>query len=206
MAERMIGQWKHKHGGKAGRYLLMGGVGLYLYAVIVNSIRLGIEQTFGTQPVDSIFVWNPLKSLGALFTPIGLGVSLFVAVAYLSFTKKGHNWLTRGKLIHDPRGFTALKEGTHGTSGWMEHKDFHKVFEMGTMDAVKGTLLGKYKESLDDPDRYADYMAARTDVGLNPPHANHRYLRNRQEQGLHPPFCPQMPGAPGKPGAGRHKG
>ena len=163
-----MGRWASKHKGKMGRYLLLGGIGLYLYSALVNSIRLGIERTFGPGPVERVFEWSPFKNLAALFTPTGFGITFFSAVMYLLFTRKGFNWLTGIQINRDPRGFDTLSDGTHGTSGWMARKEFGKVFEIGDAASVKGTLLGKHKAQASESDQYADYLAVRDDVGLNP--------------------------------------
>ena len=143
-----MGRWASKHKGKVGRYLLLGGIGLYFYSALVNSIRLGIERTFGPGPVERVFEWSPFKNLAALFTPTGFGITFFSAVMYLLFTRKGFNWLTGIQINRDPRGFDTLSDGTHGTSGWMARKEFGKVFEIGDAASVKGTLLGKHNTGL----------------------------------------------------------
>ncbi|MDL2288470.1 type IV secretory system conjugative DNA transfer family protein [Oscillospiraceae bacterium OttesenSCG-928-F05] len=165
--EKKMGRWLNRHKGKLWKYVALGCLGLYVYSMFVNSIRLGIEQTFGGGYVESIFEWNPFKNLAALVTPVGLGTTFFLIVLYLLITKKGYHLITGRKVVRDPRGFDVLPDGTHGTSGWMQKKEYDTVFQVGAADQVSGTLLGKHKDSIDDDDKYADYIATRNDIGLN---------------------------------------
>lgn len=124
--ERKLARYKLKIKGKIPVIL----VALYFYGVFVNSIRLGIAQTFpkpGAPPVESIWVWNPVLSYAALFTPQGLGITLFFVIMTCLFTKKGYKWLSGQKYDSDPRGFDILKDGTYGTGGWMKPMQMEKL-------------------------------------------------------------------------------
>ncbi len=71
--------------GKAGdklkkKHIPLIVLGWYFYGMLVNSIRRGIDSVFGSEPVTSIWVANPLKNFIAVFTPTGLIVT---AVGFL---------------------------------------------------------------------------------------------------------------------------
>ena len=135
--------------------------------MFVNSIRLGIGSTFGEMQVDSLFEWNPFKNIAALFTPVGLGVTFFCVLMALLISKKGYYLLSGYKITKDKRGFDIVPDGTHGTSGFMQKKDMEKVLNSGGVADFKGTILGKLKDSPDDPDEYAEYISPKPNNGLN---------------------------------------
>jgi len=121
-------------------------IGLYFYGVLVNSIRLGIAQTFpdpGAPPINSIWEWNPVLSLAAIFTPTGIMVTLFFVLMTCLITKRGYTWFSGYKFERDPRGFDILPDGTHGTSGWMREKQMDLLLDRGKVHEISGTILGK---------------------------------------------------------------
>ncbi|GHU79657.1 hypothetical protein FACS1894191_2960 [Clostridia bacterium] len=142
-------------------------IGLYFYGVFVNSVRLGIASTFpkpGAAPVTSIWVWNPVLSYAALFTPQGLGVTFFIIIMFCLLTKKGYNLLSGYKFERDSRGFDILPDGTHGTSGWMRPKEMDAAFNRGGPD-ICGTILGKTGE--EDGQKNMEYIASKEKHGIN---------------------------------------
>jgi len=168
--DRKIGRFLNRNKGKLWKYGIIGGPALYFYTMFVNSVRLGISSTFaaaGSEPVKSIFEWNPFKNLLALFTPTGLGVTFIVVLMTLLVNKKGYHMLSGYKYDRDKRGFDVLPDGTHGTSGFMKRKEMDAILEYGEVSKLKGTILGKIKEYPDDPDRYADYITPKRNNGLN---------------------------------------
>lgn len=124
-------------------------IGLYFYGVFVNSVRLGIASTFpkpGTEPVETIWVWNPVLSFAAIFSPQGIAITLFCVLMVCLITKKGYNLLSGYKFVRDPRGFDILPDGTYGTGGWMSEKQMDAVLQAGKPDGLNGTILGKWTE------------------------------------------------------------
>lgn len=138
-----------KHKKKLRRIWPMLLIGLYLYGVFVNSIRLGIRTTFpepGQTPLETIWVWNPVFALAAIFTPTGLGVTFFLILMTCLITKKGYSWLSGYKFTRDSRGFDILPDATHGSSGWMTDKQIDMVMLRGKADELTGTILGKWEK------------------------------------------------------------
>ncbi len=144
-------------------------IALYFYGVIINSVKLGIASTFpkqGAPPIESIWVWNPVLSLAAIFTPHGIGITLFLVLMMCLFTKKGYSILSGYRFERDPRGFDILPDGTHGTGGWMKSTQMDVILQRGKADEVDGTILGKIKDA-DDDDKYAEYVAPKEKHQLN---------------------------------------
>lgn len=144
-------------------------VGLYFYGVFVNSIRLGTAKTFagsGAGP-RSIWEWNPVLALAAIFTPTGIGVTFFLVLITCLITKKGYNWFSGYKFMRDPRGFDILPEATHGGSGWMTDKQIDAVLLRGKSDALTGTILGKIGDEADKENKYSEYFCPKELHGLN---------------------------------------
>lgn len=116
----------------------------YGYGMLINSLQRGIDQTFGSgNEGQSLFEWNPILNLLAVFTPFGLGFTAFLAGMTFLFSKRGYDWLSGEKTVHDPRGFDILSDGVHGTGGWMAEAEISKVLETGSAEELTGTILGK---------------------------------------------------------------
>ena len=96
-------------------------IGWYFYGMFLNSLRLGISSTFhtGENEVKSIWVLDPFKNWGAVFTGFGIVTTLVLVLIICLITKKGYIWFSGYKYTHDPRGFDILPDGTHGTSGFL---------------------------------------------------------------------------------------
>ena len=155
---------------KLKTYALLFAAGWYLYGLLINSIILGIAQTFpktGAEPVESIWVLNPIRNLLAVFSPTGLGLTFFCALMFCLITKKGYSWFSGYKFKRDARGFDILPDATHGTSGWMERKDMEALMDIGPADKLTGTIIGKIKTHRDDPDKYAEYLSPSPENQLN---------------------------------------
>ena len=60
-------------------------VGWYFYGMFLNSLRLGIASTFhsGEEEVKSIWVLNPFKNWGAVFTGFGIVTTLVIILIML---------------------------------------------------------------------------------------------------------------------------
>ena len=167
LAEK-CGPWFECHKAKFPVYIPLGLVGWYFYGMLLNSIRLGTQVTFGTgEAVASIWVFNPLRNWFVLFTPFGLGVTLVILLLICLITKKGYIWFSGYKFIRDPRGFDILPDATHGSSGFLTKKEMAEFLELGSAAEVKGMMLGKYKKRPNDPDKYAAYAAHRMVPGDN---------------------------------------
>lgn len=153
--ERRKGKWK--------LYIPLALFCWYFYGMLINSIRLGIESTFGGDPAAATTIWvvNPFSNWLAVFTPTGLGVTGFCFLMFCLLTKKGYIWFSGYKYIRDKRGFDILPDGTHGTSGFMSKKEQEKVLLTGPISELSGTILGKQKDDPDDADKYAEYVSLR---------------------------------------------
>lgn len=150
-------------------YLPTGLIGLYFYGMFLNSIRLGIDQTFHDPEgkIKSIWTFNPLKNIFAILTPTGLVTTAVAVLLFCLATKKGYLWFSGYRYKRDPRGFDILPDGTHGTSGFLTEKELREFLELGSPQEVKGMLLGKYKQRDDDPEKYALYVAHEMRAGDN---------------------------------------
>lgn len=130
--------------------------------MLINSVRLGIDNTFhipGTAEVKSIWVLSPIKNLLAVFTPTGLGVTFFCILMVCLVTKKGYNWLSGYRFQRDPRGFDIVAEGTHGTGGWWTRRaEIEKLIDIGPPEKLEGILIGRQEE---------EYLAVKPDLPLN---------------------------------------
>ena len=144
-------------------------VGWYFYGMFLNSLRLGIASTFhqADEEIQSIWVLNPFKNWGAVFTGFGIVTTLVIILIICLITKKGYIWFSGYKYTHDPRGFDILPEGTHGTSGFATKRELGEHLELGGVGEVTGMLLGRIKRHPDDPDRYSSYVAHRMKPGEN---------------------------------------
>ena len=56
----------------------------------------------------SIWVLNPFKNWGAVFTGFGIVTTLVIILIICLITKKGYIWFSGYKYTHDPRGFDIL--------------------------------------------------------------------------------------------------
>ena len=137
--------------------------------MFVNSLRLGVAKTFNStgEEIGSIWVLNPFKNFFAIFTPFGLGTTFVTVLLICLITKKGYIWFSGYKYTRDPRGFDILPDGTHGSSGFLKEPELAAFLETGSVQTVKGMMLGKFKRHADDPDKYALYVAHRMKPGDN---------------------------------------
>ncbi len=183
--ERRKGKWK--------LYIPLALFCWYFYGMLINSIRLGIESTFGGDPaaVTTIWVVNPFSNWLAVFTPTGLGVTGFCFLMFCLLTKKGYIWFSGYKYIRDKRGFDILPDGTHGTSGFMSKKEQEKVLLTGPISELPGTILGKLKDDPDDADKYAEYVSLRPDCGLTEHIMAYGATGSGKTRGLVKPFILQ---------------
>ena len=115
---KRLERWKAKHNADWRLYAVLGGMGWYFYGMIVNSVRLGIRQSFDVESdIASIWVVNPFRNLIAPFTLTGLGLTAALLVLACLLTRRGFNWLSGYHPVHDKRGFDILPDGTH--ADWM---------------------------------------------------------------------------------------
>lgn len=183
--ERRKGKWK--------LYIPLALFCWYFYGMLINSIRLGIESTFGGKPaaVTTIWVVNPFSNWLAVFTPTGLAVTGFCFLMFCLLTKKGYIWFSGYKYIRDKRGFDILPDGTHGTSGFMSKKEQEKVLLTGPISELSGTILGKQKDDPDDADKYAEYVSLRPNSGLTEHIMAYGATGSGKTRGLVKPFILQ---------------
>lgn len=163
------GRWYERNKARAPLYAVLGGLGWYLYGMLLNSLKLGRESVFNTtgEEVESIWVLNPFRNLFVVLTPFGLGVTAVILLLICLITKKGYSWFSGYHFTRDPRGFDILPDGTHGTSGFATKKELAEHLELGSAQEVTGMLLGRIKERPDDPDKYSTYVAHRMKPGEN---------------------------------------
>jgi len=173
-AEQRFGRLLERHRSKIWKYVFIGVVVLYLYGMLVSSIKIGIESTFSVSGINtadgttrSLLEWNPFKNLAALFSPVGFGVTFIAVLMTTLVNRKGIHLLSGYKSIKDKRGFDILPDGTHGTSGFMTRKEMPAVLDLGKVEDIDSTILGKIKEHPDDADRFAEYVALKRNIGLN---------------------------------------
>lgn len=165
--EKRFGKLYERHRKKIKYLIPLGLCVWYFYGMVLNSIRLGIDSTFGEALVETIWIVNPLLNLLAVFTPTGLAVTGVGVLLFCLITKKGYVFYSGYKFKRDPRGFDILPDGTHGTSGFLSKKETAALLETGPIKEVPATLVGKRKDKLDDADKYADYIGVQNIQGLN---------------------------------------
>lgn len=170
LEDRISRQLERLGGKKLKTYALLGSVGWYFYGMFINSVILGTAKTFpkpGAAPVEDIWIVNPIRNLLAIFTPAGIGITLFAVLMTCLITKKGYNWFSGYHFKKDSRGFDILPDATHGTSGWMDRSAMEKLLNIGTAAELDGTIIGKQKAHKDDADKYAEYLSPSPDNQLN---------------------------------------
>lgn len=164
---KRLERWKAKHSADWRLYAVLGGMGWYFYGMIVNSVRLGIRQSFDVESdIASIWVVNPFRNLIAPFTLTGLGLTAALLVLACLLTRKGFNWLSGYHPVHDKRGFDILPDGTHGTSRFMKPEEMKVVLETGRLDDLTGTIYGKHRDDPLDDNRFSLYIASSSKSGL----------------------------------------
>ena len=164
-----FGGWYERHKEKFSFYIPAGLILWYVYGLFLNSLKLGIDQTFHdpNHEIASIWVWNPFRNLLVVFTPFGLITSAVFALLVCLITKKGYKRFSGYHYTRDSRGFDILPDGTHGSSGFLTEKEMREFLELGPVREVKGMMLGKSKRHRDDPDKYALYVAHEMKSGEN---------------------------------------
>ena len=166
--ESKAGSWIERNKNKLPVYIPLALVAWYFYGMFVNSLHLGIAQTFNQgETVESIWVFNPFLNLFCIFTPFGFGTTFIIVLLICLVTKKGYIWFSGYKFKCDARGFDILPDGTHGTSGFLTEKEMREFLELGSVNEVTGTMLGKHKWHPDDSDKYSLYVAHRMKPGAN---------------------------------------
>lgn len=164
---KRLERWKAKHSADWRLYAVLGGMGWYFYGMIVNSVRLGIRQSFDVESdIASIWVVNPFRNLIAPFTLTGLGLTAALLVLACLLTRRGFNWLSGYHPVHDKRGFDILPDGTHGTSRFMKPEEMKAVLETGRLDDLTGTIYGKHRDDPLDDNRFSLYIASSSKSGL----------------------------------------
>lgn len=164
---KRLERWRAKHSADWRLYAVLGGMGWYFYGMIVNSVRLGIRQSFDVESdIASIWVVNPFRNLIAPFTLTGLGLTAALLVLACLLTRKGFNWLSGYHPVHDKRGFDILPDGTHGTSRFMKPEEMKAVLETGRLDDLTGTIYGKHRDDPLDDNRFSLYIASSSKSGL----------------------------------------
>lgn len=149
-------------------YIVLGLIAWYAYGMLINSIRLGIRQTFDSGgAVQSIWVINPFRNFLAIFTATGIATTAVCVLLICLIAKKGYSWFSGYRFIRDKRGFDILPDGTHGTANFMLLREMCSFLEVGAADDLTGTIYGKHKGHPADGNEFANYIASRRDNGLN---------------------------------------
>ncbi len=164
---KKLGKFLDRHKGKFKFYIPIILIADYFYGMFVNSIRLGLQQTWGPEAVESIWVTDPIMNLIAIITPTGIVVTLVIILLACLLTKKGYVFLSGYKYTHDKRGFDIIPDSTHGSAHFMERKEMEKFLEVGSIADTDSILLGKLKDDPLDDDKYAEYVAFPYTQGLN---------------------------------------
>ena len=134
---------------------------LYLYGIVINIFRNASNNFYAGKNMKTLSL-NPFVCIGAVFTPEGLGVFVFVFIMYAIITGKWLHLITGVKITKDERNFYVSSEGTHGTSGWMTKAEQKKILLSDTADKLPTTILCK----LTDNDNNG-YVGLKADSGLN---------------------------------------
>lgn len=164
---KRLERWKAKHSADWRLYAALGGMGWYFYGMIVNSVRLGIRQSFDMNSnIASIWIVNPFRNLIAPFTLTGLGLTAALLALACLLTRRGFNWLSGYHPVHDKRGFDILPDGTHGTSRFMKSEEMKAVLETGRLDDLTGTIYGKHRDDPLDDNCFSLYIASSSKSGL----------------------------------------
>ena len=123
MEERVIKKtkrWRDRHPGSWKLYAALGVVVWYFYGMLVNSVRLGVRQSFDADSgITDIWTVNPFLNLIAPFTPTGIFVTASLVTMACLLTRKGYNWISGYHPVKDRRGFDILPDGTHGSSRFL---------------------------------------------------------------------------------------
>ena len=148
-----------KHKSHLPKLALLGFIILYFYGMLVRLISVGIQSVWNKSS-EPFFTLNPFKNIGAIFSPHGLMITVFVVLMYCLFTKKGYQLLSGYKTVRDKeRGIEILPEGAHGTSGWMNKKELPLVLQTGTIQDLDEVLFGKLENG--------DYVAMKDLRGMS---------------------------------------
>ena len=170
MEERVIKKtkcWRDRHPGSGKLYAALGVVIWYFYGMLINSVRLGVRQSFDADSgITDIWTVNPFLNLIAPFTPTGIFVTASLVTMACLLTRKGDNWISGYHPVKDRRGFDILPDGTHGSSRFMKREEMGRVLDVGRLDSLSGTVYGKHKDDPLDSDAYADYVASSKKAGL----------------------------------------
>ncbi len=159
MLEEKVEALVEKHKPHLPKLALLGFAILYFYGMLVRLISVGIQSVWNKSN-EPFFTLNPFKNIGAIFTPHGLMITVFVVLMYCLSTKKGYQLLSGYKTVRDKeRGIEILPEGTHGTSGWMNKKELPLVLQTGTIQDLDEVLFGKLENG--------DYVAMRDLRGMS---------------------------------------
>ena len=160
-------RWRDRHPGSGKLYAALGVVVWYFYGMLVNSVRLGVRQSFDADSgITDIWTVNPFLNLIAPFTPTGIFVTASLVTMACLLTRKGYNWISGYHPVKDRRGFDILPDGTHGSSRFMKREEMGRVLDVGRLDSLSGTVYGKHKDDPLDSDAYADYVASSKKAGL----------------------------------------
>ncbi len=171
-------------------YLTCTCIVIYIYGIIVNSFISATENFYNGTSNETLSL-NPIKCIGAVFTPQGLGIAFFAAVLYVLIAGKWLYLITGVKITKDERNFNIINEGTHGTSGWMTKQERNKVLVSDTADNLPCPILCKVKTNSYD-DKYAEYVGLRNDCGLNKHQIVYGATGSGKSRGYVKPFILKM--------------
>ena len=89
--EDKINDFLSKNKSKLPTYIGLGLLILYCYGMVVRCIGVGVLN-FRNATTEEWFTLNPFKNIGAIFTPYGMMITIFIVLMYCLFTKKGYHY------------------------------------------------------------------------------------------------------------------
>ncbi len=132
--------------------VLGGGFFIYVCALLGQLLYhydawLSADGLSGTTHIASV-QFSPFICLPYLFTYHGGKAFLILGaiVAGVALYIWGHNRFGNGD--YDDRNFKRSKQGTYGTSGWMEKGELTNVLELSSPEKATGTILGMVGDSV----------------------------------------------------------
>ena len=65
---------------------------LYFYGMAIRSVIIGIQRVWQNS-AEPLLSWSPFQNIGAIFSPAGFMLTLFIVIMFCLFNKKGYSCL-----------------------------------------------------------------------------------------------------------------